>query len=1421
MKPQPTPFLSPTIRIFFGIQHRSGVLRGLLILLFALAHGFGAVVTGAPLPKTAPKITGQPTSLTVTEGSPASFQLTMSTSSSRPMTFTWTKSGVTVGTNSANLYISKVKASDAGSYSCKVSNGTLPDAVSNTVTITIKAGPANTPASATGPTTPPPATPPPVTPAPPATPVTPPGVHAGQPGSPSTGTTPAPPTTPSTPPANVTGPTTPPPTTPPPTTPVTPPGVHAGQPGSPSTGTTPAPPTTPATPAAPAAPTTRIDTLGEHFYTTGSEAAGAYRYIGIIGHLFTDPAPGRSALHRILLANGDHFATTSTQEINQAVAAGGRDEGTLGYVRDGDGSGSQIDHFYTMNSHEQSTLRMSYEGIACWLSATSSYGTVAVYRLVDRQGMHLLTTSVVEKDNLIRAGWTNEGIPGYLYTQSGPANVALYRIKMPNGMTSGDHFYTTSAIERASCLRVTGAVDEGIIGYAPLGGIPLYRLVDGLHHFYTASATERDGVVFHPGYSNEGVLGYAYRSQRSGTVPLYRLFGDHHHLLTINATERQLLLTLGFQDEGIAGWVWPTDSAGTLKVTVYRKYGNGEHLLTTNSNEAPSYALEGPAFKLWSSEVDSGCSPLYRLSGQVGIPPDQPQVMPLKRLQKSGAHVYTTSSEEIAVLTGQGWNVEGSAGFIATSALDGTRPLYRLDNGVFSFLSISATERDAQVTVAGATREGMLGHVLTYQAPGTLPLYRYLLRGGRHLWTASVDEVVSIVAGGATSEGVVGYVYPSKATVAGTVAVYRLYHPSGDHLYSTSSTEGTGAGGFTLEGEAFRLLVNERADTLPWYRLLLTWQVTVPVSTPVPGSTPTQGSSGTVISSADDSLFSPTGEGVISIPINTNGRTLSSGHGPGSREVPLVNVDETKGVAIISPVLTSAPTVTTRPVDGNVPGGSTSRLAWNTVANASKYVVKVVDMNLRTGINPVLSSSTGTVTYKDILVQDGHLYTWSVAAQDSTGRLGPAESGEFTIMTAGYNSDFVSLSAYDAWAAVDEPKAWLHNYTALPTPGDSYWAECKATEKLLVAQAGYKTYVEPFTAKAPYGNSNVYWGNGTSDYSYRPGYVKDIHDRFFRQRFGSSAYQAVLIPMDMLDQDGKAVYQAWLDKTAGGNLVDRFMPIETSMDAIAKLPDHGAFITDNAVVVKSFNQIMGLTPWNQAAIQREAVLTDIYALLELEGQALQRQFPPSVLAIFPSLQFNPPSENSLMGAICHLANICDYNGSNGLGSFKTLSKTLIPFTFRGVGYRLSFDTTERTYGASTGISTSFSNTLSLQDFLTAGVAVKVGDPEFTIYVSKGISIKGILDAAALFVGANGQPGLASKLTALSTAVPDSLNFTIQDGAAINFGYNPQTRQPYVRINTYFGAGTPATLPGALGFNGKWGKSWKIDGDLKQLKRPLW
>ncbi|KAG0041552.1 hypothetical protein BGZ83_001660 [Gryganskiella cystojenkinii] len=123
--------------------------------------------------------------------------------------------------------------------------------------------------------------------------------------------------------------------------------------------------------------------------------------------------------------------------------------------------------------------------------------------------------------------------------------------------------------------------------------IPIYRLYSsgGTDHFYTTSAAERDNASNNLGYTQEGIAGYVYPSEAApcqSTVPIYRMYNGAivDHFYTADPEEAQNAIKhLGYNDEGKAWYMFPNHVNGT--VPLYRMYNSNirDHFYTANVPE--------------------------------------------------------------------------------------------------------------------------------------------------------------------------------------------------------------------------------------------------------------------------------------------------------------------------------------------------------------------------------------------------------------------------------------------------------------------------------------------------------------------------------------------------------------------------------------------------------------------------------------------------------------------------------------------------------------------------------------------------------------------------------------------------------------------------------------------------------------------
>ncbi len=176
--------------------------------------------------------------------------------------------------------------------------------------------------------------------------------------------------------------------------------------------------------------------------------------------------------------------------------------------------------------------------LAHWINGTNYSGTYTFWQYADN-----ITLSGVSGNN---------GVVDADIWYDSSTSVAMFRIYNPN---SGEHFYTSSSEERDNLVRL-GWTYEGVGWKAPTSSnTPVYRLYNGNagEHHYTMSASERDNLV-RLGWKYEGIGWYSDDSKR---VAVYRQYNPNafanNHNYTPSLDEHNWLIGLGWKNEGI-GW---------------------------------------------------------------------------------------------------------------------------------------------------------------------------------------------------------------------------------------------------------------------------------------------------------------------------------------------------------------------------------------------------------------------------------------------------------------------------------------------------------------------------------------------------------------------------------------------------------------------------------------------------------------------------------------------------------------------------------------------------------------------------------------------------------------------------------------------------------------------------------------------------
>ena len=146
--------------------------------------------------------------------------------------------------------------------------------------------------------------------------------------------------------------------------------------------------------------------------------------------------------------------------------------------------------------------------VAKWEKASEPVGRVQMLRLYNPYtGEHLYTSSTVERDACVAAGWNFEG---NAWVAPSKSSAPVYRLYNPY-VEGGDHFYTTDAAEVEN-LKAAGWSYEGVGWFSDDSqGVKIYRQYNpfaetGTHN-YTSSTVEKDSLVA-LGWRDEQVAWY-------------------------------------------------------------------------------------------------------------------------------------------------------------------------------------------------------------------------------------------------------------------------------------------------------------------------------------------------------------------------------------------------------------------------------------------------------------------------------------------------------------------------------------------------------------------------------------------------------------------------------------------------------------------------------------------------------------------------------------------------------------------------------------------------------------------------------------------------------------------------------------------------------------------------------------------------
>jgi hypothetical protein len=120
--------------------------------------------------------------------------------------------------------------------------------------------------------------------------------------------------------------------------------------------------------------------------------------------------------------------------------------------------------------------------------------------------------------------------------------------------------------------------------------------------------------------------------------------------------------------------------------------------------------------------------------------------------------MYSTNASDASA---GGFRSEGVAGYVASSQVEGTVPLYRLSNSRGDNVLTTDPNLKSTMQSQGYQDNGVVGYVASSQLPGTEPLYQLSSPdGANHFYTANASERAQVLSRGWKDQGTSGYIWP-------------------------------------------------------------------------------------------------------------------------------------------------------------------------------------------------------------------------------------------------------------------------------------------------------------------------------------------------------------------------------------------------------------------------------------------------------------------------------------------------------------------------------------------------------------------------------------------------------------------------------------------------------------------------------------
>ncbi|MEO5950645.1 MAG: hypothetical protein ABIQ04_04310 [Candidatus Saccharimonadales bacterium] len=247
-----------------------------------------------------------------------------------------------------------------------------------------------------------------------------------------------------------------------------------------------------------------------------------YGYVGMIflSRNQISPSSGNIPVYAMTKSSGATFLTTNLTEYN-ALSGSFTPNGILFYADPANSnSGYSVYRLYNSQNQQHVWTTRPYDYPSSYVSegvvfsalspviqeVAPAQGQNLVYRFRNLpNNVHFWTTDVNERDSMIRAGYTYDGV-GWKSVQ-GQTGTVVYRM-YSDGLKQ--HLYTTSWPEVHDLATNHNWQYEGVAMYAASNGTPVFRLYRPQtgEHFYTTDSNERQFLISQGVFLDEGIAWY-------------------------------------------------------------------------------------------------------------------------------------------------------------------------------------------------------------------------------------------------------------------------------------------------------------------------------------------------------------------------------------------------------------------------------------------------------------------------------------------------------------------------------------------------------------------------------------------------------------------------------------------------------------------------------------------------------------------------------------------------------------------------------------------------------------------------------------------------------------------------------------------------------------------------------------------------